>query len=329
MGAGTSKQRLGERVVGARRHLESASKMQQQRTERIQSVCPETLDVIVRNVADSFERCSPFSEALLLVAFQANPEEVLRVVTKSCKKVLSAPIRKEEFEWFKQYVFPSTLWMLRTKYNSFMFEEMMKIAKGMSAKIDLSMDSIYAHLQTHQDWSRLTAIENETIIVRQDDDRVGLLKENGIKDAIDAKNPDADDDGELVTFIDTNLAVNMLTTTAKKVNTEVQSQISLVMSRFGEFKAGPMKTVGRCQSKVENEYMDATYPKAAKLLDLVRCSVSFNTLEQFLTGYDGLMRYVKASDSLELARIKNGFLETEASYRDIKINVVYQGQTHN
>ena len=41
------------------------------------------------------------SETLLLVAFEANPEEVQRVVNKACKKVMSAPIVKTEYEWFK------------------------------------------------------------------------------------------------------------------------------------------------------------------------------------------------------------------------------------
>ena len=105
MGAGTSKQRLGERVVAGIKKLEADKAMQDERAERIRAVSPETLDVIVRSIANSFERCSPFSEPALLVAFKANPEEILRILTKSCKKVLSAPIRKDEYDWFKVYTF--------------------------------------------------------------------------------------------------------------------------------------------------------------------------------------------------------------------------------
>ena len=101
MGAGISKERLGERVLAARKKLEADLKMQAERTEQVRAASPETLEVIVSSIADAFERCSPFSDATLLVAFAANPEEVQRIMTKSCKKVLSAPIRKEEFEWFK------------------------------------------------------------------------------------------------------------------------------------------------------------------------------------------------------------------------------------
>ena len=101
MGTGISKQKLGERVLDARKKLEADRKMQSERTARIKAVTPETLETIVQSITDSFERCSPFSEPTLLVAFHANPVEVERVLTKSCKKVLSAPIRKDEYLWFK------------------------------------------------------------------------------------------------------------------------------------------------------------------------------------------------------------------------------------
>ena len=104
MGTGTSKQMLGERVMGARKKLESDEEMQAERLKQLSSAAPETQEVIVQSIADSFKRCSPFSDSLLLVAFAANPEEVKRVLTKACKKVLSAPIDKREYEWFKVHV---------------------------------------------------------------------------------------------------------------------------------------------------------------------------------------------------------------------------------
>ena len=48
MGSGTSQQRLGERVLGG--------------VEQIKAAWPETLDVMVRSIGDSFLRCAPFSE---------------------------------------------------------------------------------------------------------------------------------------------------------------------------------------------------------------------------------------------------------------------------
>ena len=126
MGSGTSKQ-LGERVVNARKKLEADLAMLAERAARLVATSPETLDAMVQSITASFERCVPFSEPMLLVAFEANPEEVQRVLSKSCKKVLSAPIQQEEYEWFMKYVFPSSIWMQRTADGLFMFERMMII----------------------------------------------------------------------------------------------------------------------------------------------------------------------------------------------------------
>ena len=101
MGSGISQERLGERVLAAQEKLRADLKMQAQRVEQIEAVCPETLDVMVRSISEAFLRCAPFSEPTLLVAFEANPEEVQRIVTKACKQVLSAPVKKEEFQWFE------------------------------------------------------------------------------------------------------------------------------------------------------------------------------------------------------------------------------------
>ena len=63
-------------MLAARKKLEADLQMQAQRTEQVQAASPETLEVIVNSIADAFARCSPFSDAALLVAFKANPEEV-------------------------------------------------------------------------------------------------------------------------------------------------------------------------------------------------------------------------------------------------------------
>ncbi len=77
------------------------------------------MEVIIQSISDSFKGCSPFLEPTLLVAFHAKPEKVKNIVIRACKKVLSAPIIKAEHEWFKQYVFPSSIWLLETKKDRF------------------------------------------------------------------------------------------------------------------------------------------------------------------------------------------------------------------
>merc|ERR1719244_919167 len=193
------------------------------------------------------------------------------------------------------------------------------------------MDAIYDHLKAHKDWDRVTAIQSETMIYRQDHDDVGLLKDDGITGVIEAKqqeddnNDDEEDTQKLRDFVESNLAVSKLTATATRIDPEFQSVMKSVMTRFGEYKAGPIKKVDRCVSKLENDYQDAAFPKAARLLDLVRCSVSFNTITQLVAGYHGFMKFIEQSpETMKVARVKNGFIEdVEGGYRDLKICVVF------
>ena len=46
----------------------------------------------------------------------------------------------------QQYVYPSSIWMMRTQQNEFMFELMIKITQSMAQKVDNSMHSIFTHL---------------------------------------------------------------------------------------------------------------------------------------------------------------------------------------
>ena len=54
--------------------------MASKRVEQLKPASPETLEVVVQSIADAFERCSPFSDLTLLVAFAANSEETQRIL---------------------------------------------------------------------------------------------------------------------------------------------------------------------------------------------------------------------------------------------------------
>merc|ERR1719242_320474 len=204
----------------------------------------------------------------------------------------------------------------------------MRITNLKQEKIVQNMDAVYDHLKVHCKWSDIGSIDNQTVISRQDDEAVGLLREPGIRDILEVKDSDDDDDDidGLKTLIDNNLAVTLLMTTAKAINHEFQQEMDTILKRHGEFKPGPMKKVKRALSKMENDYMDEAYPKAAKLLDIVRCSVCYNTVGQLLEGYNAFMDHIESGvSSMTMARVKNGFLDVDdGGYRDIKVNVVYQ-----
>jgi len=332
MGSSESKEKLGQRVVIAKSKFERDLSTARQRYEYLKQNASHTLTTMMESVSASFATYSPFVESTLLIAWLSDADQCTDIVLSACKKVLRSPIDNSKYEWFNQYVFGSNIWMCKSENSGkYMYEELLAIGNAMSSSIVTNMDAIYEHLQSHKQWEQVLAIENQTLIARQDHKSVGLLSEKGLREVFDREvksDEENSDDIDMKNFIDSNMAINMLTSTASKIDDEFQRHVRIAMSSYGSFKKAPMKKVERSVSKLENEYRTESFPKSAKLLDLVRCSVTFNTVEQLLTGYSAFMRHIKANPSIiELARVKNGFIKmNRGGYRDIKINVVYKSQ---
>ncbi len=172
MGNTDSTQKLGERVLVAKRKLAQNKAIQSQRYAYLKQNCPDMLLAAMESTKASFESYSPFLEPTLLLAWIYDEERCQNIVLKTCRKVLSAPINKAEYSWFREYVFESSLWFFKTKQNTFMFEELLGIAKEMSKDIMGSMDSIYRHLQSHEKWTQVMAIKEQSIVSRQDHPKV-------------------------------------------------------------------------------------------------------------------------------------------------------------
>eukprot|EP01084_Bolivina_argentea_P212182 360721_1 len=181
MGNTDSAQQLGQRVIAARRKLEEDRKTQEERSQFLKTKSPASITVMTNSIEQSFKTYSPFLESVLLVVWKCNPERCKNIILSSCKKVLCAPIIAAEYEWFQQYVFPSSVWMFEISSNRYMYEELLDIANNMSADIITSMDNIYKHLQYHWQWKKLMDIKNQTVVSRQDHKKVGLLQEKGIR----------------------------------------------------------------------------------------------------------------------------------------------------
>merc|ERR1719204_1899108 len=104
---------------------------------------------------ESLSLCSPFLEGTLLVAFKANPKLVEQRIMTTTEKVLTAPIKKEEWQWFQQFMLSSTVWFMRTADDAqFLYQKMIETANGLSQDITAEMDAIYEHLEAHKDWAK-------------------------------------------------------------------------------------------------------------------------------------------------------------------------------
>eukprot|EP01083_Nonionella_stella_P051130 135782_1 len=330
MGIADSKQKLGERVTQARKKLKENSEIYSKKAHEITAKSSKMSNYMIQNISNCLKNCSPFLEPTLLTAWYSDPVKTEEIVLNACRKVLRSPIVASEWDWFQQYVFPSSIWMFKSTQNEnkFMYQELLEIASTYSDDIMKTMDDIYDSLKHQKGWNELIAINHQTLISRQDDEKVGLLKDDAITDLREAK---TDEEYEMQGFIDSNWCLNSLLDAANTINSEFQAHIRTVMSPYGEFKPGPLKKLERCQIKFENDYSDAVFPKSAKLLDIVRCGVTFNTVRQLCKGYTALFDYISTNtDTLQIARVKNGFLDAnDKGYRDIKINVVYRSPTDN
>eukprot|EP01084_Bolivina_argentea_P113078 201621_1 len=193
MGNTDSTQKLGERVLAGKSKLEQDKKIQSERYAYLKANSPELLDRMVKSIADSFKSCSPFLEPVLLISWMHNRNKCKQIVLDSCRKVFSSPIEKKQFQWFKEYVFTSSIWFFQTKQDKYMYQELLNIAKDMSHDIIDSMDAIYEHLCVHKNWKEVLDIKTDgkfPPVLRQDDPKVGLLKDKGFKHLFESKTDD-------------------------------------------------------------------------------------------------------------------------------------------
>eukprot|EP01084_Bolivina_argentea_P012892 24147_1 len=243
MGNTETKERLGARVVIARKKLENDEKSVLGQLEYMKSRSPEFLSYIIENIRIAFKNRSPFSQETLLLGWFTNNKKIEDIIISTCNKLLKQPINKKEFEWFNKYILPSSVLFFKSYKNNknmsdktHIFHYILEIASTYSKDIMNEMDLIYNDLKKTKEWPNLIKISNRNDIQRQDNKSVGLLTHKSLlkfKDQFqDEKNDEKDEkDGtNFEHFIDTNMATNILISTAYGLNKEFQNYIKLVMS---------------------------------------------------------------------------------------------------
>ena len=125
--------------------------------------------------------------------------------------------------------------------------------------------------------------------------------------------------------------------TANILNDEFQRDMMKISEEIGKeinenvsFRMGPVKTLTRSQTKVENDYISEKWPTSAKILDINRCALQFKTagaLLKFLSVFEERVKQKRTYSIREVIRCKNGwsvYNELLPSYTDIKLNVLMQ-----
>eukprot|EP01084_Bolivina_argentea_P205339 350803_1 len=142
-------------------------------------------------------------------------------------------------------------------------------------------------------------------------------------------------------FYDTSIFLNELMFTANILDNVFQTDMKIITEQIcletGDkcsYKAGPVKTLIRSQAKIENDYISCAWPKSAKILDINRCSLQFDTIDEmmkFIKIFTKKVNTQNAFSIIEIIRCKNGWAIYSAEnpqYTDLKMNVLVQSPTN-
>eukprot|EP01084_Bolivina_argentea_P266354 451753_1 len=189
---------------------------------------------------------------------------------------------------------------------------------------------------------KTAAMETQNISaggLRQDDKNLGGLQSKySHSDLTTQVHPTVDFSAHL--HYDLNEYLSALILAAHTVNHKFQQEIkdkfcineltSREESLGVKFIQGPVKKLHRCQAKVETKYIGRDYPTSACLLDIVRCSLVFDTIDQLLDGIPKFIQMVQTSQVIkQIVRTKNMFNKFDTKnpkYADIKMNVLINGK---
>ena len=71
-----------------------------------------------------------------------------------------------------------------------------------------------------------------------------------------------------------------------------------------KYQTAPVKTYDRCLIKSNTDYSFEPYPTSACILDLLRCSITFDNTESFINGLEKFINLID-SGGIECLTIKN------------------------
>eukprot|EP01084_Bolivina_argentea_P109279 195320_1 len=142
-------------------------------------------------------------------------------------------------------------------------------------------------------------------------------------------------------FYDVQIYLPNLLFTANILDSTFQRDMKLITTTIKrecngslnvKYRKGPVKTLTRSRTKVENDYIDENYPTAAKILDINRCALQFESIKDMMKYIDIFTTKVRnnaANSIIDVIRCKNGWAVYNAAYpqySDVKLNVLVQSK---
>ena len=268
MGATESRKKIGERVAAAKQELQeqkgnALSQIKLWTNKDAKEVTAQDSAIFVKlldNLVDLIGERAHVPENMLFYGWYVDSSAVSNLILPVCKKILNPDKpNEEEYQWLRENILSSLIWCLECEDKKYLFEKLNDIVGDYATHVAKELSSTYSRLEKDKRFNELTQIEDKTIINRQDNEQVGLLK-NLVND-VDEK----DDSKEGITeniiedrkqFVNIYIGLARLISVGKKLNNEFCDYMHDLFKplfddyRMVEFRRAPIKTFDRCHAKV-------------------------------------------------------------------------------
>ena len=324
----------------------------------------------ISNVIDKGlkDKTCGFNDSLLLLANKINSKQFKNTIEQCTKDCLSNDLKDDKkYHFFKNNLLNSNIWSVNTA-NSILFETINTnvINKELEKQKEFIKNSIVLQeKQFNESWNKLLNFKNYCIgidnqitqnklIIEDSNNRgddINLMKEKGIKpdyrfEELPMNNVNAFDAPSEYDF---NGYLTKLLIATHQIDPIFQENCSNIFKDISkkknisnyQFTSAPPKTKQRCVRKAYLEYSnDREWPYTSSIVDLVRCSVVFDTVDDLLNAVNTFEETIINENEnnnviKKVVRRKNGFyrkIQRESwnmqlslfDYCDIKLNVIIE-----
>ena len=330
--------------------------------EMAKSLKREVLEVILKVSVQSIEQRAAYSNDVLHIAywFEVNKEGIkptktilFRTIQKVVKEILSDTANKRDWFWLQSFLLSSPMWYEKQDPDDaksgllwdLMFEWVDAETKRQSAILSEPMREIEE--SDEKQWEKLITydIPSQYKVARQDAIKRGLRAEHSIDELIQRVSLSASFNP--IAHHNLQQYLTKLVMVAHECDDGFQRDIQRMFNVDPGtmenkklkllYQRGPVKRLERCYAKCQSDYRDEQFPSAAHVLDIIRCSLTFDDVESMLKGMNLFKERVESGEFCvkEVVRVKNGFkleyTHDTATYTDIKFNVMVSidGKDHD
>ena len=285
---------------------------------------------------------------------------MLEETTKEC---LDSEYKSEQnarnYAWFRQYLLGSNIWSLPCAAGGNCGNDSKDNGSNVKVVYDVIEPTIDAILTKQQvflynsvinemkenklAWEKLSGlkefrkINNVISDLRQDCIPNGILTEFSenelfkIAPLIDNKHFDAFEEYNTKNYLSKCLIIS------QSVKSKFQNDMKNLFEEIDKtaiFQAAAVKLEERCIVKASVEYNLKEFPSVASILDLIRCSITFENVNSMFKAIECFQHKVllkKAGCVKDILRLKNGFNKVrlwkeskDYQYFDIKLNILIE-----